>query len=340
MPQIAAAPATPSFFRLWMWRALGHFVFVVILAAGAAWAATAFLVHLKGIALWIALAVVAVAGIAALIFRLRYRRAAWGTAAIAALACGLWYQTIQPSQTRDWAAEVAHGVSYTRTGDIITLSNVRNFNWTDETTAIPAWETRSYDLAQLQSVDMLTSVWDSPDIAHLMVSFGFAGGQHLAFSVEIRREKHEVFSTIGGFFRQFELVLIAADERDVVRLRTNLRREDVRLFPIKLKPEQQRTLLLSYLDLGNSLAAEPQFYNTVTANCTSTVYRLVQTIKPDMPLDIRLLLSGRLPEYINELGGLQGDLPMDQRRLAAAITAKAQEIGPDQDYSALIRAAN
>ena len=146
-----------------------------------------------------------------------------------------------------------------------------------------------------------------------------------------------MFSTVGGFFRQFELVLIAADERDVVRLRTNLRREDVRLFPVKLKPEQMRILLISYLDLGNSLADQPQFYNTVTANCTSTVYRLVQTIKPDMPLDIRLLLSGRLPEYINELGGLQGDLPMDQRRLAAAITAKAQGIGPDQDYSALIR---
>lgn len=340
MPQIASTPTKPPFFRHWFWRGMRHLLFLLILAAGVAWAATAFSIHLTGALGWFGDASLAIVAIAALAFRWRSRRRAWAILGVTALACAAWYQTIQPSQTRDWATDVAHGVSYTRAGDMITLSNVRNFNWTDDATAIPAWETRVYDLAQLQSVDMFTSVWDSPDIAHLMVSFGFADGQHLAFSVEIRKEKHEVFSTIGGFFRQFELVLIAADERDVVRLRTNLRREDVRMFPINLKPEQMRTLLISYLDLGNSLAAEPQFYNTVTANCTSTVYRLVKTIKPDMPLDVRLLLSGRLPEYIDELGGLVGDVPMDQRRVAAAITAKAQSISPDQDYSALIRASN
>ena len=321
-------------------RALGHLGFATLLILATVWAATALHVHLTGGILWGAWGLLGVAALTALALRLRSRRKAWALFAIAALAVGGWYQTIQPSQTRAWAAEVAHGVRYTRADDILTLQNVRNFNWTSAATAIPAWESRRYDLAKLATVDMLTSVWDSPDIAHLIVSFGFEGGGHVAFSVEIRRESHESFSTIGGFFRQFELVLIAADERDVVRLRTNLRHEDVHLFPVNLNPEQRRTLLLTYLDLGNQLAAKPQFYNTVTANCTSTVYRLVQVIKPDMPLDRRLLLSGQLPEYIDELGGLPGAIPMAQRRQLAAITARAQSIAPDQDYSTLIRAAN
>lgn len=321
-------------------RILGHLGFATLLAPGAVWAATATTIHLATPVLWLAYAGLALAVLAALWVRRHNRGRSWAVLAITGLAVAGWYQTIQPSQTRNWAAEVAHGVSYSRAGDILTLHNVRNFLWTSDTEAVPAWEDRSYDLSKLATVDMLTSVWDSPDIAHLIVSFGFSDGQHVAFSVEIRKEAHESFSTIGGFFRQFELVLIAADERDVVRLRTNLRQEDVHLFPVKLNAEQRQTLLLTYLDLGNRLAAEPQFYNTVTANCTSTVYRLVQVIKPDMPLDRRLLLSGQLPEYIDELGGLPGDMPMDQRRQLAAITARAQSIGPDQDYSTLIRSTN
>lgn len=321
-------------------RVLGHLGFVVLLALGTAWAATATTIHLAAPVLWLAYAGLAIAALAALAARLCSRGRSWAVLAVAALAVAGWYQTIQPSQSRNWAAEVAHGVSYTRAGDIITLHNVRNFLWTSDTEAVPAWEDRSYDLTKLASVDMLTSVWDSPNIAHLIVSFGFTDSKHVAFSVEIRKEAHESFSTIGGFFRQFELALIAADEADVIRLRTNLRREDVHLFPVKLNAEQRQILLLAYLDLGNKLATEPQFYNTVTANCTSVVYRLVQVIKPDMPLDRRLLLSGQLPEYIDELGGLPGDLPMDQRRQLAAITARAQGIGPNQDYSALIRSTN
>ena len=314
--------------------------FALLLALGMAWAATALLIHLGGALLWGAWIALACAGLAALAMRVITRRASWAIFGIGALAVGGWYQTIQPSQTRNWAPEVAHGVSYSRAGDIITLQNVRNFAWTSETEATPAWESRSSDLTKLASVDMFTSVWASPDIAHLIVSFGFDDGKHVAFSVEIRKELHESFSTIGGFFRQFELVLIAADEADVVRLRTNLRHEDVHLFPVKLNAEQRQTLLLTYLDLGNKLAETPQFYNTVTANCTSTVYRLVQVIKPDLPLDRRLLLSGQLPEYIDELGGLPGNTPMVQRRQLAAITARAQSITPGQDYSAQIRRTN
>jgi hypothetical protein len=157
--------------------------------------------------------------------------------------------------------------------------------------------------------------------------------------VEIRKEKGESFSSIGGFFRQFEIVLIAADESDVVKVRTNLRGEDVHRFEVKLTPASRRALFLRYVEFGNELAAKPQFYNTVTANCASTVYQLVQAIKPDMPLDRRLLYSGQLPEYIDELGGLMGDMPMEQRRKMGAISARAMA-SAGSDYSAIIRQPN
>ncbi|MDB5665627.1 DUF4105 domain-containing protein [Cypionkella sp.] len=318
-------------------RVLGHLGFVLLLCAASAWAATALFIQLNGALQITAFAVLALTFVAILILRFRKRRLGWFGLAVAALAVGGWYLTIHPRQDRDWAADVAHGVSGTVQNDTVTLSNVRDFKWTSDQVATPHWDSRSYDLSQLQSVDMITSTWGDPNIAHLLVSFGFTGGDHVVFSVEIRRERTEVFSSIGGFFRQFELVLIAADEADIVKLRTNYRGEDVHLFQVKLDAQQRRALFLRYIDFGNELAKTPEFYNTVTANCASTVYHLVQVIKPDMPLDRRLLWSGQLPEYIDELGGLQGDMPMDQRRIAAEISALAKTFHQGQDFSALIR---
>lgn len=314
-----------------------HAGFVLLVGLACAWAAAALSLQLAGVVEWLCLATLALAGGVVLALRFRQPGRAWAVLAISALAVAGWYQTLQPRQDRDWAPDVAHGVSARLEGAIVTLENVRNFAWSSADAAVPRWETRRYDLDQLQTVDMITSTWGDPDIAHLIVSFGFADGQRVAFSVEIRKELGESFSSIGGFFRQFELALIAADENDIVRLRTNLRGEDVHLFPVKLNADQRRVLFLSYVNFGNQLAARPEFYNTVTANCASTVYTLVKVIKPDMPLDSRLLFSGQLPEYIDELGGLQGDVPMVERRLSAAISAKARAADPGADFSAVIR---
>jgi hypothetical protein len=175
-----------------------------------------------------------------------------------------------------------HGVTAQIDGDTVTLQNVRNFDWTTPTEFTPQWETRSYKLSQLQSVDLISSVWASPSIAHTLVSFGFSDGRHVVFSAEIRREKGEAFSSFGGLFKRYELVLIAADERDIVRLRTDVRREWVSLHPIDLTPQTRRELFLSLLELGNELAQEPRFYNTLTTNCTTMVWRLKLRLAPSL----------------------------------------------------------
>mgnify|MGYP002140437302 CR=1 FL=1 len=176
---------------------------------------------------------------------------------------------------------------------------------------------------RLDSLDMFTSVWSRPDIAHLLVSFGFSSGQHVVFSVEIRRENGEEFNEIGGFFRQFEQVLIAATEEDIVKLRTTYRKEDVGLYPLKLRPEMMRGIFMSYVSLGNELAAKPVFYNTVTGNCASTVYRIAEPITGKLPFDMRLLKTGGLPEYLDELGALDG------KPLGAAKVRRAGGAGDD-----------
>ena len=229
-------------------------------------------------------------------------RAVWAWAGLVILAAGLWYATVRPSNDRIWAEDVARGVTAEVEGDVLTVRDVRNFDWRSETDFTPKWEVRTYRLDQLASVDLITSVWGSPAIAHVLVSFGFSDGQHLVFSAEIRREKTEVFSSVAGFFRRFELVLIAADERDIVRLRTMCGGETVSLFRVNATADQMRAMLLAYLERGNALAQQPEWYNTATVNCTTVIWRLARRSGPVFRWIGRGDVVGDIAEVLYDIG--------------------------------------
>ncbi|MBB1595871.1 DUF4105 domain-containing protein [Achromobacter sp. UMC46] len=246
------------------------------------------------------------------------RRAGWAYLAGALALCG-WWQTLAPSNDRIWADDVARMLRGTVQGPIVTLENVRNFDWRSDDDYTARWETRQYDLDQLVSVDMALSYWSGPAIAHTLVSFGFADGRHVVFSVEIRKERGEQFSEIGGFFKQFELSVVAAEERDILYVRAGPRAESLYLYPVSMPVPAMRELFLSYVATANALIDTPRFYHTVTANCTTLVYRMVRAIVPGLPLDTRILLSGYLPEYLYEQGGLDASVPLEVLRQQAAI---------------------
>ena len=307
--------------------------FSITLLATIVWIATALSFHLTGAALIAAYGMLGLGACIACGAVWKSNRLGWA-ALLLVLGAGVgWYQTLTPQDNRDWAFDVAHGVEARLDGNVVQMTNVRNFNWTSVESANVSWEERRFDLDKLSSVDLVTSVWDSPDIAQVIVTFGFSDGQRVAFSVETRREAHERFNTVGGFFRQFELVLIAATEEDILKLRTNHRQEDVRLYPLALNEKQRRHLFLTYVDLANDLEEAPAFYNTLTHNCTTTLYPLANAVHPELELDWRLMMSGHLPSYIEELGGLKNGT-VDEAR--AAITERALAAGTVA-YSAAIR---
>ena len=210
---------------------------------------------------------------------------------IALGAFATWWFLQKPSHNRQWADDVAHMLHADVKGNQVVLKNVRNFEWRTETDYTPRWETREYDLSQLQTADLVLSYWMGPAIAHTLVSFGFADGQYLTFSLEIRKEQGEKFSAWKGFFRQYEAILVAADEADIIKTRSNARGEDVYVFRLAIPPEQLKTLFLAYVEQASKLEKTPEFYNTLTSNCTTVVFDIAKRIVPDLPLDYRLLVS-------------------------------------------------
>jgi hypothetical protein len=170
-----------------------------------------------------------------------------------------------------------------------------------------------------------------------LVSFGFSDGRHVVFSVEIRKERGEQFSEIGGFFKQFELSVVAAEERDILYVRAGPRGESVYLYPVRMPVPAMRELFLSYVTTANALVDTPRFYHTVTANCTTLVYQMVRAIVPGLPLDSRILLSGYLPEYLYEQGGLDAGVPLEVLRQRAAVGPLAASGGDAAAFSRQIR---
>lgn len=249
----------------------------------------------------------------------------------------VWWSSIKPSHDREWADDLAQLTTGEFEGERVWLHNVRNFNWRSATDYDIRWESREYDLQQLQSVDMITSYWGLPSIAHVLVSFSFADGERVAFSVEIRREAHEQFSEIGGFFKQFELSIIAADERDIVRVRSNVREEDLWLYRTNLNHHDAQELFRSFVVQANALAEEPRFYHTITGNCTTIVFSMMKQIVDGLPLDYRLLLTGYLPEYVYEVGGLKPGVSLEELQRLGRITQRARDADDDPAFSVRIR---
>ena len=250
-----------------------------------------------------------------------------------------WWLSLQPSDARDWQADVDR-TAWAETSDAtVTIHNVRNFTYRTETDYQPRWEDRQYDLAQLTGVDLFITYWGSPWIAHPILSFQFADGQRVAFSIEARKEQGEVYSALKGFFRQYELIYIVGDEADLIRLRTTYRSgEEVYLYHTTLSASEARAVFVDYLRGLNELHAQPAFYNALTDNCTTGI-RIHTAAAPGvaLPWNWRLLLNGKADEYVYREGGFAGDLPFDALKQAAHINDAARAAGDAADFSLRIR---
>ncbi|MGM8910780.1 Lnb N-terminal periplasmic domain-containing protein [Psychrobacter sp. 1U1] len=223
-----------------------------------------------------------------------------------------WFFSIEAKQNRDWMPEVSQRVAYKRDAanpNLITFTNVRNFDWHTDEDATAHWETRTVDMSKLSGVDVINSYWMGPLIAHTLVSFRFEDDRPLAFSFEIRKEDGESFSALAGFFRRYELSLIASEERDIIYTRSNARGEQVYLLPVShLQQSEVRSLFESYLIAADELNAKPAWYNTLTSNCTNIIFYMARIVSGErLPWDYRIWVSGWLPNYLYDVGMLDAN---------------------------------
>jgi hypothetical protein len=266
------------------------------------------------------------------------RRTLFGFFLAFAILIALFFQ-IPASNERDWQPEVSVTPHATAKGDLVTIHGVRNFDYRTETDFDPRWEDRTYDLSKLDSVDVIAVYWAGKAIAHIMLSFGFEGKDYLAVSIETRKERGESYSTLAGFFRNYELYYVVADERDVIRVRTTYRQpqEDVYVYRVSGSRENLRRVFLDYLASINELHDHPSFYNTLTTNCTTTILMHTRVNPESPPMSWKILLSGYLPDYLYELGRIDTSRPFAELEKLSYVNARAHAADKDLAFSRRIR---
>ncbi|HMN71858.1 MAG TPA: DUF4105 domain-containing protein [Rhodoblastus sp.] len=324
-----------------MLSAAGRLLLVAVAAAPAgAWASLALWYRapapdwLRALAAGL-VALLALGGALFFLFRKRWKPLAlFGAVFLGLLA---WWSTIAPPASADFAPDVARQTTGKLDGDLLTLTDIRDFDWRSDSDFTERWTTRAYDLKKLRTLDLFLSYWAGPAMAHVIVSFGFEGGDQVAWSVEVKRLKGGEFSPLADLFKTDPLAIVAATERDVVRVRSNVRDEDVQLYRLDVYPQTMRALLLQYVQDANALAQEPQFYNSLTTNCTTTVAGLVKAMGKPVPLDWRLIVNGYLPEYLSENDMLTKSVPLAEVKRLSHIAVRAKAAGDAPDFSQRIR---
>jgi hypothetical protein len=252
----------------------------------------------------------------------------------------VWWLSLKPSNDRDWQADVARTAWTEIDGDRVTIHNLRNCDYTSESLYTNCWHDRTVYLSQIQGVDFVFTTWGVPWIGHPILSFVFEDGQHIAFSIEARYQVGESYSAIRGFFRQYELIFVVADERDVVRLRTNYRKgEEVYLYRTNMQPETARSMFLTYNAYVNKLRNQPEWYNALTKNCTTTLDRqLSAQVADPQPWSYELVVNGTLDQLLYNRGRfVTNGLSYGELKERAHINAAARAANQSPDFSALIR---
>ena len=315
-------------------------ILAVILLAATGWGALVLLFAGPGEAAWARASLAtayALGSLSALVWLRPFRRAlgVWGVGLFAVL---VWWSSLQPSNEREWQPDVAQLSWFEADGDRLTVHKLRNFDYRSETDFTPRYEDRVFDLAKLRGFDLFMSYWGSPAIAHTILSWDFEGSLPLAISIEARKRKGQEYSAVKGFFRQYEIIYVAADERDIVRLRTNYRGEEVYLYRLKVTPDQARALLMDYVATMNALVETPQFYNALIDNCTTSIRSHVKNVEANAPrVDWRLLANGYGDEMLYERGRIDTRLPFAELRARSHINARAKTLDQDPGFSRGIR---
>jgi len=282
-------------------------------------------------------AIVFLVALVAIVILVRGKLLKLATLLSAFVVVDLWWVTLKPSNDRAWQPDVAQTAWAEINGDEITIHNVRNCDYRTQTDFTPRWETRTERLSQITGMDVAINYWGSPWIAHPIVSFQFSDGPPLCFSIETRKTVGQQYSTLEGFYRQYTLIYVVADERDVIRLRTNYRREDVYLYHTLASPAQAQERFREYINTLNALHESPRWYNAVTSNCTTSI-RAQRAAKLRTPWDWRILFNGKADEMLYQHHAIAtGGLPFAELKQRSLINERARAADQDPDFSSVIR---
>jgi hypothetical protein len=316
--------------RLLRWTVRGVLAVVMLLAIG--WGCLALTIDGPGRTVAAVYAVVSLL----LLLLVRGLKGWFACGGLFALLLG-WWLSLAPRSDRAWLSDVSRVPSTRVIDQQLTVANLRDFVYRSKDDFTPRWVERRFDLARVVGVDLFLSDWGDPFVVHTILSWEFAGGEHLAISIETRKEEGEQYSALRGFFRQYELYYVVGDERDLIGSRAGVRGEKLSLYRLALPPEEARALLRSYARRINRLAERPAWYNALNHNCTTTIRMHMVELGIERPWNWRVLVNGHVAKLLYMREVVDTSLSFEELQERSDVTEAARAAAGAADFSERIR---
>jgi hypothetical protein len=255
------------------------------------------------------------------------------------MLASLIYLCIQPTNDANWSPDQRKLPEVTISEGRVDIKNIRDFTYRSVSDYTPSYYDNSFNTESITSVDYIVEPFgDFSGSAHTFLSFGFADGKRVAISIEIRKEIGETFSPLKSLFKQYEIMYVIADERDVIKLRTNFRKDNVYLYPLSIDQQHAKQLFISMVTRAEKLRTKPEFYNLITNTCTTNIVHHVNEIAPkEIPFSFKVLMPGYSDKLAYDLGLINTTLPYESIRSTFRVNEKAERFADDPDFSNKIR---
>lgn len=248
-----------------------------------------------------------------------------------------------PSLDRNWNTDQKILPEVSFSGNVASIKNIRNFDYKTTSDYIVNYYDRDYNLDEIESLYYIIEPFSDYDWpAHTMLSFGFSNGDYITISAEIRKEVGESFSAFWWLMKEYEMVYMIWDENDLVKLRANYRKDEVIMYPIKTSQEKIKSLFVSMLNRANELWKTPEFYNTITNNCTTSILKHTNALRKEnndsqISWSIEALLPSHSDKIIYDLWLINTSLSLEEARKYYKINELSEKYSNNEWYSSLIR---
>ena len=226
----------------------------------------------------------------------------------------------------------------------VTIHNFRNSSYRSVSDYDEKWETRTYSLDKIRTLDIIVEPFmPLKGMSHIILSFGFEDGEYVAVSVEARKPDDRGQNVVTSMFKAYELIYVVGDERDLVHHRIFHRDHDVSIYRLDSRNrEHLRAFFILVMNHAASMERYPQYYHTITNNCTNSVFRhLEYLLASKFPwYDYRLVLPGYLDDLLFEWGAFGSDYTLDEIQDRAKVDSEGLEVLEgisSKEWSALLR---
>jgi hypothetical protein len=236
----------------------------------------------------------------------------------------------KPSLDKNWQedSKILPNITILENNEFVTIKNIRDWRYAPDEILSTNYYEETFDINKLSKTHLLFNPfgrWDG--IGHSFFVFEFEDGKEVSISIEARREEGEPYKVELGLLNQYEIWYAIGSSADFLARRAIYHQEDLYLYPLLITATSSKALFLDMISIAKRLETKPDFYNTLTSNCTNLLAESANRVKEGViPWHYSRIFTGFADNQLYDLKLIPHDKPFKEIYENAKIDEKITEM--------------